>query len=60
MIISKKPADISLLFSHTFSGNLICGLLLCLTLVACSGTDDNAISTQREKQSLHNVEVVTV
>jgi RND family efflux transporter MFP subunit len=65
MIISKKPTDISLLFSRPFSGSLIsalllCLALLCLTLSSCNGTDDNEISNKREKQPLHNVEVATV
>jgi len=60
MIISKKPADISLLFTRPFSGFWICGLLLCLTLASCNETDGTEISSKREKQSLHNVEVVTV
>jgi len=60
MIISKKPADISLLFTSPFSGFWISGLLLCLALTSCNATDDNDISRKREKQSLHNVEVVTV
>ena len=48
-----------MLFSGPFvSVPLIAGLLLCLTLAACTGNDDNEISSSKVKQSLHNVEVI--
>jgi RND family efflux transporter MFP subunit len=60
MIISKNLFNISLLFSRAFtSGRLLCGLLLCLSLTACDRTGDNETSNNREKQLLHNVEVVS-
>ena len=59
MIISIRQSTISMLFSGPFvSAPLIAGLLLCLTLAACTGNDDNEISSNKVKQSLHNVEVV--
>ena len=48
-----------MLFSAPFvSVPLIARLLLCLTLAACTGNDDNEISSSKVKQSLHNVEVI--
>jgi len=60
MIISKNKAGISLIFTRPFTtGRLISGLLLYLSLSACTGTGDDEISSKREKQLLHNVEVVS-
>ena len=59
MIISKNLFNISLLFTRPFtSDTLLSGIFLCLSLASCGGSGDNEISNNREKQVLHNVEVV--